>query len=146
MNIFQNGATKKIQYVSIGLMLIIYAAVFTLMLWPLNPVEFHGTKILTPIVKQGGALKYRLYFTKNNDIIPTVQRFLYNTKTREREAVSLSFGEAKEGEVDKPIRLIVPKSAEPGKYRILVLVTYEYFGGLRKVQARYWSEPFEVVE
>jgi hypothetical protein len=82
---------------------------------------------------------------KNTDLVPQISRWLVPMNDLEDHIPLIATtGSAHMGYNNKKITAGIPKWVKPGRYKIMNVVTYEYFG-IRKVNFKYETPCFEVI-
>lgn len=113
--------------------------------YPFQAARFYPPVIITPYVQAGDLMIYNMVFDKYTAVRPKIQRVLISEKKGNPLIVlENAIGVSRMGQNTRQIRVEIPKSVEPGKYRLLTFLQYPYFGGLRMVEYEIYTDVFEV--
>ena len=128
--------------ISVTFIFIIY--VMYLMYYPVNVLEFNTPiyEILTPIVRKGGIVKFRVDLVKHNALPATHTRQLIDGYTY---IMTTAIANAPKGKVDFIASQKLPDYIETGKYYIKSTYTYE-INKLRTVTYSHRTGFFEVIK
>lgn len=158
MTPFRRRLAHLYLYALVGLTVIILGLVVA-MVWPYNDVRFGSStsRVLTPVVTQGGTLTVQNPSYCNDDKDITIQRWAEvlnneNTPVAAFELFDVQFFNEGNGLVCfepsvSSITLpnyVIGANGEPGRFRLHQVVSY--FGNpVNEVEVEIWSEPFLVV-
>jgi len=115
--------------------------------WPVNVMDFHNSEILTPIVEQGGTLRYRLTYSKHRNVYGDIYRNLIGVDNELQFIIigartgNLPVGKNQTAES----WVIIPVTTVPGKYRLRASGRWEV-NPLRYDHDEWTSGIFEVVK
>jgi len=138
-------AMRMAAYGLIGMLLLAWARIVWVMLYPYEPVKFHSVKIL-PEKKEilpGENLLLELEYTKYLPVAAQVYRQLVNgyvlTAPSYESNVPVGSGTAR-------VSINIPGFAEPGRYRIVSSYIYTVSEWpIRRITAKWESEEFTVL-
>ena len=138
-------ATRMAAYGLIGMLLLAWARIGWVMLYPYEPVKFHSVKILSEKkeILPGENLLLELEYTKYLPIAAQVYRQLVNTyvltASSHESNVPVGSGTAR-------VSINIPGFAEPGKYRIVSSYIYTVSEWpIRRITVKWESEEFTVL-
>jgi hypothetical protein len=123
--------------VSLSLLLIIYVV------WPFHPLTVKSTSIVTPNVKAGSSLVYKVDSCKNTPDTPTVYKKIVSAGYS--ESLPSSPGVIDEGCSDTKVVLPIPNGTPPGKYILYTEIDYSV-NAIRTIRVFWQAGPFSVVQ
>jgi len=136
---------KWLSYCLIGMLLLAWAHIGWVMLYPYEPIRFHSVKILNKEkeVLPGGKLLMELSYTKYTPLTAQVYRQLVNAYVLN---ASSHESNVPSGSGTAQVSVNIPEFAEPGKYRIVSSYIYTVSEWpIRRVTVRWESEEFTVL-
>lgn len=110
--------------------------------YPYKPIEFKSMKILTPIVKQGGILKYDVDYCKYMALSAEVTRTFNNGIIY---ATPTTISNNPTGCHVVTIFVIIPPELPATKYTITMRYEYQV-NPLRKVEYKVTSDVFQIIQ
>ena len=113
--------------------------------YPFKAATFYPPTVYTPYVKAGDLFVYDMNFVKHARIRPKIQRILISEKKGNPIIIlENAIGVSRVGQNTRQVKVEIPKSVDPGKYRLQTFLQYPYFGGLRMVEYDVYTDVFEV--
>lgn len=122
-----------------GLALIIYVGY--LLFYPFNPLTINSIKVMTPTVRAGSAMIYRISTCKNTQDTPTIYRKIVGTMGS--AALPAVQGVVSPGCSVTNAFVVIPSGTPPGSYTLYTEVVY-HVNALRDIHVFWHIGPFQV--
>lgn len=135
-------------YAAVSALLVGTLAFVFFQLYPFQPFQCLSIKVLEGKIAQGGVMKYQIALSKTADVSGTRNRHLVSVDDNGPQRVynlSSAWGSLPVGRKDLVQEVAIPDYIIPGKYKLFVVVNYDY-PFWRQVKISYETEPFEVVK
>lgn len=124
---------------TLGIILILYF--FYLLFWPFNPLTIKSTSIVTPNVKQGGTLIYKISSCKRTQDTPTVNKKIVSAMSS--QSLPTVNGVVSPGCSTTQVPVHIIEGTPPGKYTLETEVVY-HINGVRDIHVFWTAGPFNV--